>query len=227
MSINYKYWKKFNTSRNNLVKKIVEYNNKNKFNYLENEHYNHTRDILALTLVNISNKNKIIKILDFGSNLLTISNLNNKIDISKFFFTIYDPFFNKEHNVSFKINRTQYRFTNNLKKIYSIKYNLINFGSSIQYQNDFLNKIDNFNLVSTEFIVFTSTPFSLGNFYKSKQSNYPDLIQNIYSFKKLKSKLKVKKFDLIFKSRNDDKYIACKKKNYKTLSLNLIFKKNV
>ena len=50
-------------------------------------------------------------------------------------------------------------------------------------------------------------------------------MQKVYSFDYVVKKFKSKKFNLIFKSRNDDKYIACKKKIYKTFSLNLVFKK--
>ena len=61
--------------------------------------------------------------------------------------------------------------------------------------------------------------------YSSKQTNHPNLVQNIYSFSKLVLILKKKKYKLIFKSRNEDKYIACRNKKFKTYSFNLLFKK--
>ena len=81
------------------------------------------------------------------------------------------------------------------------------------------------SLNKAQIILFTHTPFSLDRSYSSIQSNHNNLTQHVHSYKLLISILKKKNFNLIFKSRNDDKYIACKKKKYKTYSLNLIFKK--
>ena len=64
----------------------------------------------------------------------------------------------------------------------------------------------------------------MGKTYLSYQQNKKNLLQNIYSYKKIVRFLNKKKFKLIFKSRNEDKYIGCKTKKYKTYSLNLIFK---
>ena len=47
------YWKIYNNEKKQLLKKVIDFNNKNKFNFLENENYNHIRDILSLTLSNI------------------------------------------------------------------------------------------------------------------------------------------------------------------------------
>ena len=101
---------------------------------------------------------------------------------------------------------------------------MINFGSSIQYQNDFFKNLERLSLLKTKFIIFTSTPFSLSKTYTSKQSNHENLIQKVYSLNYLINKLKSKNFKLIFKSRNKDKYISCKKQIHKTFSLNLVFK---
>ena len=95
----------------------------------------------------------------------------------------------------------------------------------MQYQNDFFENLEKLNLSKTKFIIFTSTPFSLSKTYVSKQSNQKYLFQKVYSFNHLVSKLKSKDFKLIFKSRNNDKYIACNKQLSKTFSLNLVFKK--
>ncbi len=222
---NNKYWENYNTKRNKLVKKIVSYNNKIKFNFIEKEHFNHTRDILALTLTRLeSTKNKKIRILDFGSNILTLANLNNKIDTKMFDFVVYDPFFDKSNKVA-KIKNVKYNISSNLNEILNKKYDLINFASCIQYQDNFFKNLNYFDLKKTKFIIFTSTPLSLKKTYKSIQINHPNLTQNVYSLNSLIHKLKFKKFKLIFKSRNKDKYIACKKKIHKTLSLNLIFEK--
>ena len=44
------YWKLYNNEKKQLLKKVIDFNNKNKFNFLENENYNHIRDILSLKL---------------------------------------------------------------------------------------------------------------------------------------------------------------------------------
>tara|TARA_B100000925_G_C21957699_1_gene451933 strand:+ start:592 stop:1269 length:678 start_codon:yes stop_codon:yes gene_type:complete len=218
------YWKIYNQEKKKLLQKVIDFNNKNKFNFLEKENYNHIRDILSLTLLNIKSDRKKVKILDYGSNLLTISNLNNKINTSNFSFIIYDPFIG-DVNYNYKIKNINYKIINDHKKIIKDQFALINFGSSVQYQHNFFSNFEKLNLNKTKFIVFTSTPISLSKTYLSKQSNHNYLTQKIYSFDYLVNKLKSKKFKLIFKSRNDDKYIACKKKLHKTFSLNLVFKK--
>ena len=74
-------------------------------------------------------------------------------------------------------------------------------------------------------MVITHTPFSMKGFYKTQQTNHPNLFQNIYSFSKLVNALKSKSFKLVFKSVNNDKYKACKIEKFKTYSFNLFFKK--
>ena len=218
------YWKTYNQEKKKLLKKVIDFNNKNKFNFLEKENYNHIRDILSLTLLNIEPTRNRVKILDYGSNLLTISNLNNKINTSNFSFIIYDPF-SDDFTYNYKFKNINYKIINDHKKISKDQFALINFGSSIQYQQNFFMNLEKLNLNKTKFLVFTSTPVSLSKTYLSKQSNHNYLTQKIYSYDYLVNKLKSKNFKLIFKSRNDDKYISCKKKLYKTFSLNLVFKK--
>ena len=218
------YWKIYNQEKNSLLKKIIDFNNNNKFNFIEKENYNHIRDILSLTLATIKIKKNKLNILDYGSNLLTISNLSNKINTTKFKFFIFDPFLTKKL-IKYKLKNTRYIITNNENKIYKNKFILINFGSSIQYQNDFFMNLEKLNLSKTKYILFTSSPFSLSKTYISKQSNHKHIIQKVYSLNKIVNILKSKNFKLIFKSRNNDKYISCSKKIYKTFSLNLVFKK--
>lgn len=219
-----KYWNTYNQEKNSLIKKIVKFNNKHDFNFFEFENYNHIRDILALALIFAKKNKKKITVLDYGSNLLTISNLNKKIETKNINFDIFDPFYTKQKN-NINIKNIKYKIFNKEKDILKKSYDLINFGSSIQYQKNFFNNFQKFNLKKTRYIVFTSTPFSLSKTYYTKQLNHSHLIQNIFSIKELIEKLKLNKFNLIFKSRNDDKYISCKFKRFKTYSLNLIFNK--
>ena len=217
-----KYWQKYNLNKNKLIKKIANYNKKNKVNFLESGHYNHIRDILALLISTIDKKNKRLEVLDYGSNLLSLVNFVNKIDVNKINFTIYDPYYKSSKKIN--IN-ARYKIIDSEKKIFKKNYDLLHFGSSIQYENNFLEKIKGFKLHPAKYILITHTPFSLKKDYLSKQTNHPKLIQNIYSLSKIVSSFKKYNYKLIFKSRNSDKYIACKNKKFETYSLNLLFKK--
>ena len=70
-------------------------------------------------------------VLDYGSNIATLSNINNKIKTSKYKFYIFDPFSSKE-NSKIKLNKINYKIINNLSNL-TEKVNILNFGSSIQY----------------------------------------------------------------------------------------------
>tara|TARA_B100001996_G_scaffold378733_1_gene363356 strand:- start:179 stop:841 length:663 start_codon:yes stop_codon:yes gene_type:complete len=215
-----KYWQKYNLNKTKLIKKITKYNRKNNVNFIESGHYNHTRDILALSISLIGKKNKL-EILDYGSNALTLANLTNKIINKNVNFIIYDPFY-KGKKVVKKNKKISYQITNEEKIILKKKFDLIYFGSSIQYQEKFYKKIKNFN--NSKYILITHTPFSMNKEYVARQSNHINLNQNIYSLSKIISFFKKRNFELIFKSRNEDKYVACKNKKFKTYSLNLLFK---
>lgn len=217
-----KYWQKYNLNKNKLIKKIANYNKKNKVNFLESGHYNHIRDILALLISTMDKKNKRLEVLDYGSNLLSLVNFVNKIDVNKINFTIYDPYY--KHSKKININ-VRHKIIDSEKKIFKKNYDLFHFGSSIQYENNLFEKIKGFKLHSAKYILITHTPFSLKKDYLSNQTNHPGLIQNIYSLSKIASSFKKYNYKLIFKSRNSDKYIACKNKKFKTYSLNLLFKK--
>ena len=210
-------WDKYNSNLK-LVKKLTNYNNKYKFNYLENGLYNHIRDLFCLSLVQTfqkSNKRKKINILDYGSNLLTYSNLANKINLNHFVFSIYDPFSKK--NNSNKKNIKIFKDKERLKN----KWDMVNFGSSIQYLES-INLLHNINFKSTKLVLITHTPISILKGYVSAQTNNKGLYQNIHSFNDIVKFFKKKGLELIFKSRNPDKFISAKKK-YNTFSLNLLF----
>ena len=211
-------WDKYN-SNFKLIKKITNFNKKNKFNYLESGLYNHIRDIFCLTIILIyykKNKEKL-NILDYGSNLLTYSNLKNKINTKYFNFSIFDPF-SKKNNSSNK-NIQIFKSKKKLKK----NWDIINFGSCIQYLQN-INSLNDINFNSTKAILITHTPISLSKSYITQQLNNKNLNQNIHSLKKIEAFFKKKKFEISFKSRNNDNYISAKKK-YKTYSLNLLFLK--
>ena len=133
--------------------------------------------------------------------------------------------FIKKKKNKIKIQNLNYQILSDEKKIIENKYHLLHFASSIQYQENFLEKLKKWDLGRSKIILFTHTPLSLDEPYSSTQSNHSNLIQYVHSVKKIIFILKKKKFSLVFKSRNNDKYIACKKRKSKTYSLNLIFKK--
>jgi len=213
-------WSKYNLHNEKLSSKIIKFNQLNNVNFIEEGIYNHIRDIFSLSLIFINKKK--IKVLDYGSNILALSNLKSKINTKFIEFSIYDPFYQKTKSIKpFKIN-----FINHQKELKKKKFDIINFGSSIQYIENLniLNEQINFKTVKR--ILITHTPFCNKSNYITKQTNHKNLIQNIYTLLYIKHFFKNKGFQLVFKSRNHDKYIACKNMKSKTYSLNLIFEKN-
>ena len=209
-------WSNYNNDIK-LFNKLSRFNKKNKFNYVENGLYNHIRDIfcISLLLTKLKKKNSKVKVLDYGSNKLVYANLVNKINLNNLNFSIYDPFHKKTKK--FKSNIVLFNQERHLMK----KWDMINFGSSMQYVKELgvLNKI-NFN--NCKIILITHTPLSLSKKYKFLQKNHKNLTQNIHSYNEVVNFFKNKKYKLIFKSRNNDKFVAAKKK-HKTYSLNLLF----
>jgi len=218
------YWSNYNLKMIKISENLIKYNNKNKISAFEKGHYNHTRDLLAISIAFLNNKNKKINILDYGSNIASLSNLQNKIDLRNLNFNIFDPY---NLNTKFKkpIKKINVKILNNKKEFINQKFDLLHFGSCIQYQDNFFKEFKTRLHKLSKFILITHTPFSSKGNYKSRQKNHRNLIQNIYSLKKIENLFKKNKFNLIFKSRNDDKYIACVSNKYKSYSLNLLFKK--
>ena len=152
-----------------LLRKINNHNKKNKFNLIEEGIYNHIRDIFCLTIISINKKNKQkIRVLDYGSNKIVYANLLNKINIKNFEFYIYDPFtkYNYKKNKNFVVFKNE--------KILKLSWDIINFGSSLQYLKD-LNMLKKINLKNSKKILITHTPFSMKKNYVSKQLNNKNL----------------------------------------------------
>ena len=91
-------WSKYNELNAKLSAKIIKFNTLNKINFIEVGHYNHIRDIFCLAILFNKKINKKTKILDFGSNLLALSNIKSKINVKLYDFFIYDPFYSKKFN---------------------------------------------------------------------------------------------------------------------------------
>ena len=216
---NYK-WNQYNNNKK-LIENLIVFNKKKKFNAVEKGLYNQIRDIFCLSLILSlkTSKKKKIKVLDFGSNSLTYSNIINKIDCKKYSFNVYDPFYNNEKfPLPFKVS--YFKDPTLLKKN---SWDMVNFGSSIQYLKN-LNTLKNINFTKTNLVSITHTPINLKRSYSEMQTNHKSLRQNIYSLSKIKKIFYEKKFKLIFKSRNDDNLSVAKNKK-DTYLLNLVFSK--
>ena len=216
-------WSKYNADRNKEAVKINKFNLSSNFNYSEKGIYNHIRDVYALSLT-ISKGKKKTKVLDYGGGLISQSNLINKISLKNYNFTIYNPYI-KKIKKKFLFN---YSATDNIKKLNKEKFDLIYFGSCLQYVKnaELLIKL-NF-IVKSKFILITHTPLSFDakSFVHEKQKNQKNLSQKIYTYDFIKKKLLKNKFTLIFKSTNDFKYSGLQKKKNHIKSMNLLFKKN-
>ena len=216
---NYK-WEKYNIKNMKLAKKFITLNKKNKFNFIEKGLYNHVRDILCLSL--LINKKKKLNVLDYGSNILSLININKKIDINLFNFFIYDPFLKEKKNIKnpFKIS-----ILNKKKDLQKKHFDVVNFGSSIQYIRNLKDIEETINFLKVSSVVITHTPLTLKKEFISKQTNHKQLSQKIYNYYNIINFFKKKKFKLIFKSRNKNKYVASLKNKTSTFSLNLVFNK--
>ena len=213
-------WNQYNNN-NKLFQNLIDFNKKNEVNAVEKGLYNQIRDIfcLASILSLKTSKKRKIKILDYGSNSLAYSNLVNKIDCKKFLFYVYDPFYKqKKFSIPFKVF-----FFNNLASLKNNNWDMVNFGSSIQYLES-LDVMKNINFSKTKVVSITHTPINLKRSYTELQTNHKNLIQNIYSLDEINNFFFKRKFKLMFKSRNDEKLsVAKNKKN--TYLLNLLFTK--
>ena len=218
-------WLFYNISNLKLSKKIINFNKKKKINYVESGLYNHVRDIFCLTILLCKNRKRKTRILDYGSNLLALSNLNSKIKTNDYKFSIYDPFYSNHYKNIKKPFNIKFYTDNKILKLK--KFDIINFGSSLQYLENISDLIDSVNFKFVNSILITHTPITNLSSYRSSQDNHQNLIQTVHSIKKIINFFNKFNFKLIFKSRNSDKFIGCYKKKSETYSLNLLFiKKN-
>lgn len=202
-----------------VTKKNIRLNKKNKINVVEKSYYPHTRDLLALLIA----KNSTKKILDFGSNIAVLSNLNNKIITKKKKFIIYDPFFKSGNKL--KIKNIEYKIVNNLEEVYKTSFDLLHLGSCLQYieNYDLYLKMLKFNKNAKIFI--SATPININHDYITKQTNHNNLFQKVHSLKKIINFFNKKKFKLIFKSCMDINYAKLRFVKKHTYFMNLVLSK--
>ena len=220
-------WIEYNSQRNDDAIRIYNYNLKSKVNYIEKGVHKNARDIYALSLLLTEKKNAISNVLDFGSNLIPQSNLLNKINVNRYRFFIYNPHIHKIRK-KFKF---KYKFVDKIKDLEKYKFDLIYFGSSLQYIQN-LKEIGNLKFIrKSKYVLISHTPVVLNNSktYQENQTTIKkkivkNLIQNIHSYGEILKNLLKNSFSLKFKSINEIKYSGLKKRKKNVYSLNLLFK---
>ena len=220
-----KNWQEYNKNNLNLSKKLIKHNKLNNFNYIEDLFYNHIRDLLALN-ISLSNKNSL-KILDYGSNLSTWSNLKNKINTDNIEVTIFDPFstenYSKELELNFPVN-----VISSDKDLKSKKFDLTIFSSSSQYINNFYQTVLKENYILSEQIFFMATPFSLSTeFFHNQKIGGFESKQYIRSFEMFSKEMFLNNYEVVFKSLLPESTSSYNKvnENNKIISLNILFRK--
>ena len=152
-----------------------------------------------------------------------LSNLKNKIDTKKYQFFIYDPY-KLEEKIKVNLRNINYQIYNNINLL-TKKVDIVHFGSSLQYLNDYNKVFDEIKFKKKSKILITATPFTLGKEYSSIQKNHKNLIQKINNFEKLVIDFKKRKFNLVFKSSMNLKMASVKNLKKKTFFLNMIFER--
>ena len=215
-------WQKYNIKSNKLSLNFEKYNNINFFNKIENSYYNHTRDLFCLSLTKLKKKKNNI-CLDYGSNMMSISNIKNKIDAKRYKFFIYNPFLNKlRAKKLIGVKSTELKDLKN----FNHKIDFLNFGSSLQYIQESFKIFEQLKFNKVSYILITATPFCINKNYQSRQKNHPGLDQNIIDFKKFNKFLNKINFRLIFKSSMNINNASIKNLRKNTFFLNLLFEKN-
>ena len=215
------YWSQYNKDLLDLSNKILKYNNEHYFNYVEESFYNHVRDILSLVILKLSN-GKPLKILDYGSNILTWSNLKNKIAMDNVQVSIYDPFYYKKYE---EINKN-IEISSSFKLIKQSLFDLTIFGSSSQYIENFYDLLKENKEILSKNILFTHTPFSIKENFKSSQFTGYKGIQNIRSINLLKEFFFNRNYEIVFKSVINKNYASVEEKYFnQTIYANILFSK--
>ncbi len=219
-------WEDYNRK---LIKRSIELINENKksnFNSQEQRCYSHIRDLVALTLLYIKKNN--IKVLDYGSNTMPWSNIQNKIDLRKISVTIYDPFALSDYS-----SNIDYGFPicveNEISRIFSKDFDIILFGSSSQYIENFYEKLINNTIPLAKKVFFLDTPFSLEDNFELLQEDQLKRKFKVFirSYSRLLSIMKGKGYDLEFKSSLPWETQEFLSKSFfsKVKMLNLLFEK--
>ena len=230
MSENKLFWRAYNEKLIALEKEMLDFNNTNEFNFIEDSFYPHVRDLSALVITNLANSNKKshLKVLDYGSNTSPIVNLKNKIPTQEIEYVIYDPT-NSNYSKNRDLDFIDYYIVSDLKELEQQYYDLIIFGSSIQYIPEVFDVFGRSYITNSSQILFTHTPLSLGEqlVFKQQSPSYTgDRIH--HSYQEIKDFFEEKDFDLIFKSALPPKFSGVSTKYLdKVVYINLLFSRRL
>ena len=216
-------WFNYNLKRNKEANKIYKFLKKTQINFIESGVYKNVRDIYALSLLIGKSKKNKIKVLDYGGNLMSHVNLINKISTKNIEISVFNPFIEKIPNNTF----LKIKFLKNFNSKANAKaFDLVYFGSVIQYLNTLKYFSGKKELLKSSMVLITHTPISFGKKrYFLKQKNAKNLFQNIYTLRDIQKDLLKNKFNIIFKSINENKYTGLAKKYKDVYSANLLMKK--
>ena len=149
-------------------------------------------------------------------------NLINKISTKNIEISVFNPFIEKVPNNTF----LKIKFLKNFNSKANAKaFDLVYFGSVIQYLNTLKYFSGKKEVLKSSMVLITHTPISFGKeiFFKTKKCK--NLFQNIYTLKDIQKELLNNKFNIIFKSINENKYTGLAKKYKDVYSSNLLMKK--
>ena len=192
-------WGEYNL---NLVKNAIKFlngNNNNVFNLEEKRCYSHIRDLFAL-LAAIIDKKKL-NILDYGSNIMPWSNIQNKIDIRSLSVTIFDPYANQDYSEGINFG-FPLKVVNNLSSIKKEFFDILVFGSSSQYIESFYKLFSDSIFIIPDIILFTDTPLSLKDQLELEQVDQSGSKYKVYirTFDELKTFVSNIGYSIVFKS---------------------------
>ena len=229
------FWEKFN--KRNFKLGFSSLFDKKKYLDEITYPYNQINEIKSTLIVLLESLKKKISILDYGGSLISNSYLfrttQKKFRNKNFFKNIMCSIYNPHY--SFLDESDFYKYKKKILKISSInfinkipknlKYDLVIFGSCLQYENN-LKNIDIFKKNYPEFILITQTPISQSNTsYKFFQK--PNKIScYVHTLRSIKKKLLKDKYKIIYLSTINPKTTGFKKKDYlgKVNCLNILLK---
>ena len=222
-------WSEYNSALTPLSARMLEHNEASNFNFIESGLYPHVRDILALVILFGANTrtNPTFRVLDYGSNLVVWSNLKNKLDLEYLELMIYDPYSDPEGPTCQIPGIGSIQVAQSLEESLLQEFELIVFGSSAQYQRQFLTE----TLLSAldknpDMVLFTHTPLSINTNLVSRQTNATKLSQYLHPLSELMDKMEKSGYRLQFKSALDSNLAAVEEDmRMEVQLLNLLFVK--
>lgn len=148
--------------------------------------YPHVRDLLAIVIA-LKQQTCLpstLKLLDYGSNLSVWQSVRERVNLDVVDWTIFDPF---ASNLGSHVQEHP-TIVSHLLELE--KYDVINFGSVLQYVDD-LSKLPLTQLLKKDSVILvTHTPISLGRNSPLRQLNHPELEVYAHSLSSLDNYMK-------------------------------------